>query len=979
MRTSLRSARGARRLSLALITTGAALLGVVPVANADLRVSKNQRLTADPSAFRGKDQISMAVNPNNPQHVVAANTNFHNEFCEASASFDGGTTWSTAAQLQPPPAGLGAPFLPSCRVSNHAGESIFQGVAFGSGNTVYVTSITPRATASVEQGASVLVYKSTDGGVTFGAATIALPGGASSSTGPYYELPSVLVQPGAGGADIVYAVGRDATGSGNSGPPCPVTRCDAVRVARSLDGGQTWDAPVQASPAGVPTVDAASPTIGADGSLGLTYRTSGSEGEIQFVRSTDQGQTWSAAVVVTKVKNVSRLSTDHITPNPSSASSFPRMAINTTNGNLYIVYNQGPPGPIPPAGGYAGADHFIPPDSHVYFQRSLDNGTTWSTPKLINDNTIHPGTQIVQTRHPSVSVAPNGRVDVVWEDRRHWYQGPGNRTCLHTHIFCDDARLGDAYYAFSTNDGGTFSANRRLSDHSHNNDVGYDYRFATYWAFGPTAVPLGNDQLLVAWMDSREGSYDTDTQDIYLAKVNHAASATVPQESVSGPSPTALAVKLSQQTYRGGGEGLMVSGFATRNGTKVVIVNENDSADALAASVLARANLGPVLLSPAGGLPSSVKAEVARLNPTAVFVVGDTSKLSNQVVADLNAAGVSDANIDRLPGSSSASRAAVIAQRMDRRTDAEKAAGTPAFDAAVIANPNGPDAYAAAALAAARRLPILYVSNDDMPSSTLGALLALDINRTLVIGGTGQIDDSVVASLPNPKRLGGADQYATSRAVAAESVLRGLPSNVVYAASGTRPIDAALTGFAVGRSTGIMVLAPGDPATTAASTAAAANLTVVDRLVAVEPTVAPAAGGGGGVTTPPAAPPPPAAAPGAKCGTLRLVKRNASKTRTRIDVRLRQPCAGKLTAKATVKLRVNGRQRTVSLKVSIKRLTGLNRSVRVTLSTAALRRLRQVGSLRVSVKATFTPSVLSTTSKKSSRTINVVVRQKKSN
>ena len=79
--------------------------------------------------------------------------------------------------------------------------------------------------------------------------------------------------------------------------------------------------------------------------------------------------------------------------------------------------------------------------------------------------------------------------------------------------------------------------NIRVSDHSHNNDVGYDYRFGTGWAFGPQAVTISGDKVLIGWMDSREGGFDTDTQDIYLAKVDFDAPSTVPRSNIdqSGP------------------------------------------------------------------------------------------------------------------------------------------------------------------------------------------------------------------------------------------------------------------------------------------------------------------------------------------------------------------------------------------------------------------------------------------------------------
>jgi putative cell wall-binding protein len=980
--------RVTRRLSLAMIATGFGLLGLTPVVQADFRVGQNYRLTSDPSAFRGKDATALAVDPANSQHIVEVNVNYLSEDCEASRSLDGGTTWSDAAPLNPPVPAIGSPFLASCRISNHLGESMFQSVAFGTGQNVYTASITPKdaSPAYLETAASALLYKSTDGGLTWNTGVVAMvggpgaPGGATVATGPYYELPTVAVDPGAGtgGADRVYVAAHETTGSGNSTtPPCPTSPCPSVQVAVSDNGGQTFAAPVQASPPGVPVAgpdSSSEPVVGTDHAVGIAWRTRGIAGEIQFARSTTAGQTWGPAVTVTGVTNNARSSSSHVTPLPSTGSSFPRLALNPSNGRLYIVYNQGPPGPT---GTYLGADHFITPDSHVYFQRSLDNGATWSTPRLIDDITSYPGAVTVQTRHPNVTVAPNGRVDIVWQDRRHWYQGPGEHNCIHTHLLCEDARLGDTYYAYSNDGGSTFSANKRISDRSHNNDVGYDYRFGTGWAFGPRAVAIGNNRLLVGWMDSREGSFDSDNQDIYLAKVDFDAPAAVPKTTIQQTDAVALSVALSRVAYEGGGESLLASTFATRKGTKVVIVNQDDVAGALAGAVLARANLATVLLSPPGGLPESVKNEVARLNPAGAYIVGDATHLSSQVASDLVSAGVDGAQVVRLAGASDAETATLIAAQFDRRTPAEKAALNPAFDAAVIANPAGPDAVAAAALAAARRLPILYVDGNAIPSSTAAQLASLNIDKTLVIGGTGQVSNAVMAQLPAATRLGGADQYATSRAVAGESLARGLPSNIVYVADGARRMDAALLGAVVGRTTGIMVLSPAGVSDTAAGSASAAGLSGIDRFVVVLPPapIAPPPPPPPAAVPPP--PPPPAAVTPAVCGRVSLVRRNASRTTTRVDARVRLPCAGKFTATATTSLRVNGRLRAVRLKTTIKRLTGRNRAIRVSLTSAAARsKLRRTGRLTVTIRTRFVPTVLSPKALATRKTITVVVRRR---
>ncbi|MGH2901568.1 MAG: hypothetical protein ACRDMZ_23030, partial [Solirubrobacteraceae bacterium] len=533
--------------------------------------------------------------------------------------------------------------------------------------------------------------------MTWGAGVPGMPGGASGS--PYYELPTLAVDPGAGtgGADRVFTVARETTGFGNSVPPCATT-CSSVHAAVSNDGGVTFGAPVQVSPAGIAVAgpdSASEPVISPDHSVSVAWRTLGTSGSVQTARSTNAGATWGPAVTVTNVTAGGLSGGDHTTVVLSSGSTFPRMAVDRQNGNLYIVYGQGPPGPT---GTYTGADHFINAASHVYLQRSLDNGATWSTPRLVNDNTPKPGATVVQTRHPSVSVAPNGRVDVVWEDRRHWWQGPGNRNCLHTHVVCDDARLGDTYYAYSNNAGNTFTE-RRISDRSHNNDVGYDYRFGTGWAYGPQAVSLSSDELLIGWMDSREGDVDNDNQDIYLAKVSRGAPSTVPQTKIDQPDAISLSVALSKHAYQGGGDGTLASTFATKRSTRVVIVNQGDVPATLAAGVLARANLATVLLSPAGGLTTAVKAEVARMAPAGAYVIGDSTALSAQVVTDLTNAGIAGGSIERITGTGDAGLAAAMAAKFDRRVAAEVTGGSPAFDAAVIANPAGPDAVAAAGLA----------------------------------------------------------------------------------------------------------------------------------------------------------------------------------------------------------------------------------------------------------------------------------------
>ena len=78
------------------------------------------------------------------------------------------------------------------------------------------------------------------------------------------------------------------------------------------------------------------------------------------------------------------------------------------------------------------------------FSRSTDRGQTWSTPRRINDDSP---TQNACHWFGTLSVAPNGRIDVCWNDTRH----------------SSDNSLSELYYSWSDDGGLTWAANRQLS------------------------------------------------------------------------------------------------------------------------------------------------------------------------------------------------------------------------------------------------------------------------------------------------------------------------------------------------------------------------------------------------------------------------------------------------------------------------------------------------------------------------------------
>ncbi len=81
----------------------------------------------------------------------------------------------------------------------------------------------------------------------------------------------------------------------------------------------------------------------------------------------------------------------------------------------------------------------------IMFARSTDGGITWDDPVRINDDLSFVNTQWMGT----MSVAPDGRIDVVWLDTRN---APSN--------YPDNSAL---YYSFSVDHGVTWSANKKIS------------------------------------------------------------------------------------------------------------------------------------------------------------------------------------------------------------------------------------------------------------------------------------------------------------------------------------------------------------------------------------------------------------------------------------------------------------------------------------------------------------------------------------
>jgi putative cell wall-binding protein/Tol biopolymer transport system component len=200
--------------------------------------------------------------------------------------------------------------------------------------------------------------------------------------------------------------------------------------------------------------------------------------------------------------------------------------------------------------------------------------------------------------------------------------------------------------------------------------------------------------------------------------------------------------------------------------------------DALSGSAAAGLGEGPVLLTRKDALPDKVAAELRRLQPGRIVVLGGTATVSPAVQKALEEFVAKDASrVKRIAGVDRYEvSAAVSAATFKDGVDVAYVASGAVF----------PDALSGSAAAGLRKGPVLLVTKDTVPPSIVAELARLKPKSIVVLGGTSTVADAVVAQLqakvPNTTRLAGADRYIQSAEVANASFTA--TGGTVFVASG---------------------------------------------------------------------------------------------------------------------------------------------------------------------------------------------------
>ncbi len=247
-------------------------------------------------------------------------------------------------------------------------------------------------------------------------------------------------------------------------------------------------------------------------------------------------------------------------------------------------------------------------------------------------------------------------------------------------------------------------------------------------------------------------------------------------------------------------------GFPDGAGT-VFVASGRAFPDALAGGPAAAALDAPILLvEPDGPVPPATAAELSRLMPLHIVVLGGPAAVSDAVVDALRAQLPPGGTVERRAGADRYGTAAAIS-----------ASVFPAADRVFIASGRDfPDALSGAAVAAGLGAPVLLTAPTTLPESTAAEVSRLAPAEVVILGGPSAVSaavaDAVAATTGvSPQRWAGPTRYETAAAISAEVIPDGPTASVALATGANFP-DALAAAPVVGpRGAPIILLPPAGP------------------------------------------------------------------------------------------------------------------------------------------------------------------------
>jgi len=520
---------------------GAAAL--VPYRDPSQKFSRNILITRDFGTTPVQTEPILAVNPNDPEHLVMGTIDYNFANVVSYVSRDGGQTWAGAFQSKYLQEDLGA-----------AGDPI---AAFDRKGNVYMGCISIGSddfslggTPLQETVSSISITRSSDGGETWlqpissARSTISLVYSKTQYEGQttnvtssgtlrfgFLDKPWITTGPNPENLDedIIYVTYTHF-----------VTRYDfffaldgailyfrypvletTIQLVKSEDYGMTWSEPLAVSPTVYSTYGGAGGGEGGplgeehdrvvqfsnvfthdDGTLYIAYHDSTDDGpfeglgEIHVARSDDGGESISINERVATFNEPFYRSRN--APFRSWASAAPRGAVSDVDGSVSLVFG-GRPSDKPTD------------DGDVYFVRSTNQGESWSLPKRINDDT-----KSAFQFFPALDVGPDGNIHVFFGDFRD------SLSEITYHM----------YYTRSDDGGKTWLPNSRITDYPTNPNKAFP-RGAFIGDYND--IKAVADDVYMIWTDGRLGEISGMNQKIAFARTKAMPTPSIFISPPSGP------------------------------------------------------------------------------------------------------------------------------------------------------------------------------------------------------------------------------------------------------------------------------------------------------------------------------------------------------------------------------------------------------------------------------------------------------------
>jgi hypothetical protein len=315
-----------------------------------------------------------------------------------------------------------------------------------------------------------------------------------------------------------------------------------IYLTRSTDDGVTWGpsggVPIDVK-AGLNHPQGTFVTVAPDHTVYVFWWVGNTSESIEMSKSTDQGQTFTNPVIVTRLQTNGSPNGDLGLTNSTGQSFrtavFPQAAVNPVTGDIYVVYNDEP------------KDN-SKDKADIFLTESTDGGATWSAPRRVNDdNTTNDQWQ------PAIAVTPDGtHVGISWYDRR---LDPANN-------------LIDRFGVIGTVSGHSvsFAPNFRITDVSFPPAFGQDPFVLPNYMGDYDMAAADNNYFYTTWGDNRSSDgFFANQPDVRFAKI-----------PIEGIQDSALAVGLAASVS---------SGSAIRPGLSLVVPGGMTALDAVFANL----------------------------------------------------------------------------------------------------------------------------------------------------------------------------------------------------------------------------------------------------------------------------------------------------------------------------------------------------------------------------------------------------------